>query len=180
MSEDTSLTNAVKLAAGISLTKAVKDVAGRRAWFIDEVLDADDDAAPGAITPRAPRLVAACARLAAFAVLTLAFLQATSTSTVLDGQRGLLPAAHRRVALVVGNSAYRNARLENEERPLMGTALKSWLSVIVGLISTSGVDAKTAFCRSFKGRAWRLLHAGVGWASGQTISFLSTPGWHST
>ena len=27
--EDTSLTNAVKLAAGISLTKAVKEIAGR-------------------------------------------------------------------------------------------------------------------------------------------------------
>jgi hypothetical protein len=94
MSEDTSLTNAVKLAAGISLTKAVKDVAGRRAWFIDEVLDAHDDAAPGTTTPRAPRLIAACARLAAFTVLTLAFLQATSTSTVLDGQRALLAAAH--------------------------------------------------------------------------------------
>ena len=44
MSEDVSLTDAVKLTAGISLTRAVKDVAGCRDWFFDEVLDAQDGA----------------------------------------------------------------------------------------------------------------------------------------
>jgi uncharacterized caspase-like protein len=176
MSEDTSLTNAVKLAAGISLTKAVKEVAGRRAWFIDEVLDADDDAAPGAITPRAvPRLIAACARLAAFAVLTLAFLQATSTSTVLDGQRGLLPAAHSRVALVVGNSAYRDTpRLENPKNDAadMGTALKKLgFQVIVGFdLDKEAFDAKVReFAAALKGASVGVFYyAGHGMqASGQ-------------
>src|SRR5881275_1831079 len=99
--DDTSLTNAVKLAAGISLTKAVKDVAGRGAWFFDEVLDVRDGPATGALRRWAPRLIAAGARLAAFAVLTLVFLHAASTSTVLDAQRGLPATAKARVALVI-------------------------------------------------------------------------------
>jgi hypothetical protein len=55
MSEDTSLTNAVKQAAGISLTMAVKDVAGCRDRFVYEVLDAQDGATQEAIARPAPR-----------------------------------------------------------------------------------------------------------------------------
>jgi len=175
MSEDTSLTNAVKLAAGISLTKAVKDVAGRRAWFIDEVLDAHDDAAPGTTTPRAARLIAACARLAAFTVLTLAFLHATSTSTVLDGQRGLLAAAHSRVALVVGNSAYRyTPRLENPKNDAadVGAVLKKLgFRVIVGFdLDREAFEAKVReFAAALKGASVGVFYyAGHGMqASGQ-------------
>ena len=112
MSEDISLTEAVKLTAGISLTRAVKDVAGCRDWFFDEVLDAQDGATQGAATWRC--LFLRCARLAAFAVLTFAFLNATSTSTILDAQRGSLAAAPNGVALVIGNSAYQHTpRLDN-------------------------------------------------------------------
>jgi uncharacterized caspase-like protein len=107
MSENTSLTDAVKLTAGISLTKAVKDAAGRRVWFVDDVLDFQIEAARCAVARRVRRLHAACAKLAAFAVVTLSFLISTSTN-VLNVERASLAATHRRVALVVGNSAYQN------------------------------------------------------------------------
>ena len=125
MSEDISLTDAVKLTAGISLTRAVKDVAGCRDWFFDEVLDAQDGATPGAATWRCFFL--RCARLAAFAVLTFTFLNATSTSTILDAQRGSLAAAPNGVALVIGNSAYQHTpRLDNPKNDAsdMSAALK--------------------------------------------------------
>src|SRR3954470_6003183 len=127
MSEDTSLTNAVKLAAGISLSKAVKEVAGRGAWFVDEVLENRDDAAERAAPPRARRIIAACGRLALLAILALLFLQVASTSTLPDGPRPLPPAARSRVALVIGNSAYRHTpRLENPRNDAadMGLVLK--------------------------------------------------------
>jgi len=125
MSEDISLTDAVKLTAGISLTRAVKDVAGCRDWFFDEVLDAQDGATQGAATWR--YLFLTCARLAAFAVLTFTFLNATSTSTTLDAQRGSLAAAPNGVALVIGNSAYQHTpRLDNPKNDAadMSAALK--------------------------------------------------------
>jgi len=125
MSEDISLTDAVKLTAGISLTRAVKDVAGCRDWFFDEVLGAQDDATQGAVTWRC--LFLRCARLAAFTVLTFTFLNATSTSTILDAQRGSLTAAPNGVALVIGNSAYQHTpRLDNPKNDAadMSAALK--------------------------------------------------------
>ena len=68
-----------------------------------------------------------CARLAAFAVLTFSFLNATSTSTILDAQRGSLAAAPNGVALVIGNSAYQHTpRLDNPKNDAadMSAALK--------------------------------------------------------
>jgi len=114
MPEDTSLTDAVKRAAGISLTEAMKDVAGRRAWFVEEVLATHTGKSEGAVARLTCALRAACARVAAMGVVAVTFLCATSTPTMLDTLNGLLASAHRRVALVVGNSAYRHApRLEN-------------------------------------------------------------------
>jgi uncharacterized caspase-like protein len=126
MSEHTSLTDAVKLTAGISLTQAVKEVAGCRLRFIDEVLDADE-ATEGTVGRRAWRPLAVCARLAAFAIASVMFLHAVSTSTSVDAGRGTLAGVHRRVALVVGNSAYRyTPRLENpkNDAAALSAALK--------------------------------------------------------
>ena len=89
MSEDTSLTNAVKLAAGISLTEAVKDVAGRRAWLVDEVLEHRDDAARARARRRATRFSPHARRLAAVRHSRIACSPGRRTSTVLDGPRGL-------------------------------------------------------------------------------------------
>ncbi len=157
MSEDPSLTDAIKLAGGISLTEEAKRAAGRRAWFVDETLDAQDDDAQGAASRRAPRLLAACARLAAFAILTFTFLHATSTSTVLDAQRGAPATAPRRVALVVGNAAYRyTPRLENPKNDAadMSAALtKLGFHVIEGFdLDKAAFDGKVRdFAAALKG-----------------------------
>ena len=157
MSEDTSLTDAVKLAAGISLTKAVKDVAGRRTWFVDEVLDARDDAAPGAVTPRAPRLVAACARLAAFAVLTLAFLHATRhrPSSMRNADRLRPCTGASRSSSAIPPISY-TPRLENPKNDAadMGAALKKLgFQVIEGFdLDKEAFDAKVRdFAEALKG-----------------------------
>ncbi len=161
MSEDTSLTNAVKLAAGISLSKAVKEVAGRGAWFVDEVLEDRDDAVERTPPPRARRIIAACCRLALLAILALVFLQVASTSTVPDGPRGLPPAAHSRVALVIGNSAYRHTpRLENPRNDAadMGLVLKK-----LGFRVLEGFDlGKEAFDAKIGEFAAALVGAEVG------------------
>ena len=91
MSENTSLTDAVRLTAGISLTKAVKDAAGCRVWFVDDVLDIQIEAARSAVARRVRCLRAACVKLAAFAVVTLSLLIATSTN-VLNVDRASLAA----------------------------------------------------------------------------------------
>jgi uncharacterized caspase-like protein len=153
----------------------VKDVAGCRAWFVDEVLDAQEEATQGSVTRRVPRLLPACIRLAAFAVLTLAFLSVTSTSTVLDAQRGLLSIARTRVALVVGNSAYRyTPRLENPKNDAadMGAALKKLgFHVIEGFdLDKEAFDAKVRdFATALKGAdVGVFFYAGHGMqASGQ-------------
>jgi uncharacterized caspase-like protein len=143
MSENTSLTDAVKLTAGISLTKAVKDAAGCRVWFVDEVLDIDGEATRWALTRRLRCLRAACVRLAAFAVITLSFVVAPSTDA-LKVERASLPATHRRVALVVGNSAYQHtASLPNPKNDAadMIAVLKS-----LGFLVIEGLDLdKQAF-----------------------------------
>jgi len=142
MSENTSLTDAVKLTAGISLTKAVKDAAGCRIWFVDEVLDIDGGVTRG-LNRRMRCLRAACARLAAFVIITLSFVIATS-SDVLKVERASLPAMHRRVALVVGNSAYQHtASLTNPKNDAadMIAVLKS-----LGFRVIEGIDLnKQAF-----------------------------------
>jgi uncharacterized caspase-like protein len=105
----------------------------------------------------------------------LAFLHATSTSTVLDGQRGLLAAAHSRVALVVGNSAYRyTPRLENPKNDAadMGVVLKKLgFQVIVGFdLDREAFEAKVReFAAALKGVSVGVFYyAGHGMqASGQ-------------
>jgi uncharacterized caspase-like protein len=110
MSEDTSLTDAVKQAVGVSLTEAVQSSAGRRAWVVDVALETLEDAARGG--RRLRRLLVGCAQLAAIATLSVIVLFAGSTGTGSDRSPGAMP--QKRVALVIGNSAYRNTpRLEN-------------------------------------------------------------------
>jgi uncharacterized caspase-like protein len=114
MSGERSLTDAVKLTAGISLTQAVKDAAGSRDWFVDDLFDAQKDSTQATVGRQARRVLAACARVAVLAVLTFAFLHTTSSPTGLDAEPRSIAPAQRRVALVVGNSGYRNTpRLEN-------------------------------------------------------------------
>ena len=74
MSEDTSLTDAVKHAVGVSLTEAVQSSAGRRAWVVDVALEALEDAARGGRRRYLRRLRAGCFQLAAIAILSLAVL----------------------------------------------------------------------------------------------------------
>ncbi len=132
MRETTSLTDAVKSAAGISLTEAVKGVAARRTGLGDEALDTPHDAPRGGARHRPMRLLTRCARLAAIAVLSLVFLLAGSFlptgSRVADADRQTPVAAkQKRVALVIGNSAYRyTPRLENPRNDAtdIGAALK--------------------------------------------------------
>jgi uncharacterized caspase-like protein len=137
MSEDTSLTDAVKRAAGISLTEAVKTVAGRGAWFLDETPDSQRRARRSAAAAL-PRLFrTACTRFAALAVLTLTFLNAMSTSTAPDGGTQPLASSHRRVALVVGNSAYQQAPAlqnpTNDAADMSATLKKLGFHVIEGV-----------------------------------------------
>lgn len=127
MSQDSSLTDAVKLTAGVSLTRAVKDAAGCRIRFIEEVLDAWDDGSQAAAARSARLPFAVRTGLAALALLVTLFVGSVSTSTVPDMQRGSFPAVARRVALVIGNSAYlHTTALANprNDAVAMGAALK--------------------------------------------------------
>ncbi len=114
MSEDGSLTDAVKRAAGISLTEAVKGVGGHRSFLVEEALEGCDAGAAFAAARGRRRALAACRRLASLAVLAFALLAAGAT--VLDAERPMPATApeRQRVALVVGNGAYQfTARLGN-------------------------------------------------------------------
>jgi hypothetical protein len=105
MNGNTSLSDAVREAAGISLTEAVKGVAGPRNSLVEEVFTSDEGI-------RARNAGYRCLRLFAFAVLVLTFNLAGST--ILDADWPSPVALHRRVALVVGNSAYQHSpTLEN-------------------------------------------------------------------
>ena len=127
MSEDTSLTDAVKHAAGISLTEAVQSAAGRRAWVVDVALETLEDAARGGRRRHAcRRLLAGCAQLAAIAILSVHILLARIDRYRL-GSRAAAPRPQKRVALVIGNSAYRyTPRLENPRNDAtdIGAALR--------------------------------------------------------
>jgi hypothetical protein len=148
MSEQPSLTDAIQLVVGRSLTKAVKEAAGRHAWLEDEASEVDDEAPRGTAGRRAPRRpLAVCARLAVVVILAFAFLHAASTPTVLDAQRGPPTAAHRRVALVIGNSAYRyTSRLENprnDAADMSATLKRLGFEVIEGFdLDKAAFDAK--------------------------------------
>ena len=159
MSENISLTDAVKLAAGMSLTEAVKGVAGRRTWFVDEAIDARDDATPRRAGHRAIRLLAGCARLAAVAAIPLAVLLAGSTA--LDADWPSPAAMQKRVALVIGNSAYRyTPKLDNPRNDAadVGAALKK-----LGFQVIEGFDLdKAAFDRKVRDFAGALQGAEVG------------------
>jgi uncharacterized caspase-like protein len=153
--ESTYLTEAVKQTAGVSLTRAVKDAAGRGVAFVEEVLDGGEGERRDALA-RTPRMLAASARLAAVAALALAFLH-LAPAPVHDAERGSLGVAHRRVALVVGNSAYRHTpRLENPKNDAadMSAALrKIGFHVVEGFDLDKGAfDAKVGeFAEALKG-----------------------------
>src|SRR5262245_49250231 len=122
-SEGTSLTEAVRHAAGISLTKAVKDAAGRGPLVPDDGPAGEPTKARGAVSAltQAPR--AASSKFAILTMLlTLVLLLASFALVVLPvayAPVGETERANRlpepaRVALVIGNAAYRySARLEN-------------------------------------------------------------------
>ena len=162
MSEDTSLTDAVKLAAGISLSKAVKDVAGRRTWFVDEVLDARDDAA-AARSRRLGRAASSprCGRLAAARHSHIGFLHAASTSTVLDGQRGRSPprtAASRSSSAIPHTGTRPGSRTPRTMPPIWALALKK-----LGFHVLEGFDLdKAAFDAKIRDFAAALKGAEVG------------------
>jgi uncharacterized caspase-like protein len=112
MSEDTSLTDAVKQTVGVSLAEAVRSSAGRRAWVVDVALEALEEAARGGRRRYVRRLLTGCAQLAAIVILSVIVLFAGSTGIGSDRSPGAMP--QKRVALVIGNSAYRHTpRLEN-------------------------------------------------------------------
>jgi uncharacterized caspase-like protein len=156
MRENVSLTDEVKLAAGISLTEAVKGVAGR--GVLDEELEAQDDASCNSAVRWSRRLLAAAARLVAFAGLAIALVLVGSGE--LDAELPT-PIAHRRVALVVGNSAYRyTPRLENPKNDAadVGAALRK-----LGFHVIEGIDLdKAAFDRTVRDFAVALQGAEVG------------------
>src|SRR5262245_3924323 len=126
--EGTSLTEAVRHTVGISLTRAVKDAAGRGAF----VLEDGHNPAPGRMDHPAPGLgmglgmrpsmrpsirltQGTCAAFAALAVLTfVAFAFLRAASPLPAPERARLGLGVKRVALVIGNSGYRySPRLEN-------------------------------------------------------------------
>jgi uncharacterized caspase-like protein len=162
MSGDTSLTDAIKLAAGISLTSEMKRVAGR---LRDDACDIANDAAHGPAGRPSRRLPASCARLAARAMLTVAlllFLPATLDAEWPVRAIGEAPAAApRRVALVIGNSAYRYTRgLPNPRNDAsdMGAALKK-----LGFLVIEAFDLdKAAFDKTIRAFSTALEGAEAG------------------
>ena len=162
MSKDTSLTDAVKLAAGISLTNEMKRVAG---LLRDDSSDIENDAAHARAGRLSRRLPPGCARLAACAILAIALL--LSLPTTLDAEwpvraTGDLPAAvPRRVALVIGNAAYRyTRRLANPRNDAsdMGAALKK-----LGFLVIEAFDLdKAAFDKTIREFAVALKGAEAG------------------
>lgn len=157
MSQGSSLTDAVKLTAGISLTRAVKDAAGCRIRFIEEVLDNRDDASQ--IAAARPALLPFAVRtgLAALALLVTLCVGSVSTSTVPDMQRGSFPAAARRVALVIGNSAYLHTTVlanPKNDAVAMGAALKK-----LGFDVVQGLDLDKGSFDAMVDRFTRALNA---------------------
>jgi len=160
--EGTSLTEAVRHIAGISLTRAVKDAAGRGAFGLE-----DGHAAQpmGHLSPRVGKRLTqgTCAALATLAVLTFvafAFLHAAPPPRHAP-ERAHLGAGVRRVALVIGNSAYRySPRLENPRNDAadMGVVLRQ-----LGFFVIDGFDlVKTAFDAKVRAFTEALKGAEVG------------------
>jgi uncharacterized caspase-like protein len=173
MSNDPSLTDAVRQAAGVSLTKAVKEAAGR-SWCVEDLLDAGEAAAPGFLARLARGMLVASARVPVVALLALAVLHFTPTA-VHDQDRSAGTVTPRRVALVIGNSAYRyTPRLENPKNDGadIGAALrKIGFQVIEGFdLGKAAFDGKLfEFAEALKGADVGLFfYAGHGFqVSGQ-------------
>lgn len=109
MRDTLSLTELAKAAAGVSLTDEAKKAAGRSTWLVDDISDTDEDVAePGPESSWTGSLLAKVARACTVAALAFAFVLAGSL--VFDAPRPAQSAAYRRVALVIGNAAYRHTR----------------------------------------------------------------------
>jgi uncharacterized caspase-like protein len=156
MGEVASLTEAVKSTAGVSLTEEVRRAGGREIWPPD---DTPDGAPADSGRSLRRRLHRGTARLVAFAALACVFLMVGST--VLDAERPAPGVAHKRVAFVVGNSAYRHTtKLENPRNDAtdVSAALKR-----LGFHVIEGFDLdKAAFDRKIRDFAAALQGAEVG------------------
>ena len=115
MSDKPSLTEYIQQVVDKSMTTAIQRVAGRTPRVADRSLDSAEEATLAGKGRVAMRMLAAGRQLAAGAVLSIAFLLAGaflfSGSSVVDADRHAdwqipVAAAKKRVALVIGNSAY--------------------------------------------------------------------------
>lgn len=165
-SEETSLTFAVQLSANASMSDAVRRAAGRRSRRGDGPQEVADDALG---REPAANPVAAYTRRAAVALLVLGTLHAAATPTSKEADRTPAAALPRRVALVVGNSAYRHAsRLPNPRNDAvdMGAVLRRLgFELIEGFdLDKPSFDAKVGeFAHALKGAAVGLFfYAGHG------------------
>jgi uncharacterized caspase-like protein len=172
-SEGTSLTEAVRHAAGISLTKAIKDAAGRGPLVPD-----DGPAGRGAVSAltQAPR--AAPSKFAILTMLlTLVLLLASFALVVLPVAHAPVGETERasrlpepvRVALVIGNAAYLySARLENPRNDATDMSIvlrRRGFRVIEGFdLGKAAFDAKIReFTEALRGAEVGLLfYAGHG------------------
>jgi uncharacterized caspase-like protein len=165
MSEDASLSEAVRRVAGTSLTEAVKTVARRSVWPTDGAPSNVKDACGSCVGRWAGRVLVGAVRAFGLAAVGLVFLVAASTS--FDSEH-IMPAAdrqaaagHKRIALVVGISGYRYApRLANPRNDAldMSATLRQ-----LGYHVIEGVDLdKPAFDRKVLDFAAALKGADVG------------------
>src|SRR6516165_2475700 len=177
-SEGTSLTEAVRDAAGISLTKAVKDAAGRGPLVPDDGPAGEPSrarAVVGALTQAPP---AAPSKFAVLTLLlTLVLLLASFALVVLPVARAPVSEAELanrtptpgRVALVIGNAAYRySARLENPRNDATDMSIvlrRKGFRVVEGFdLAKAAFDAKIReFTEALRGAEVGLLfYAGHG------------------
>ncbi|HUC45054.1 MAG TPA: caspase domain-containing protein [Hyphomicrobiaceae bacterium] len=177
-SEGTSLTEAVRDAAGISLTKAVKDAAGRGPLVPDDGPAGEPSrarAVVGALTQAPP---AAPSKFAVLTLLlTLVLLLASFALVVLPVARAPVSEAELanraptpgRVALVIGNAAYRySARLENPRNDATDMSIvlrRKGFRVVEGFdLAKAAFDAKIReFSEAVRGAEVGLLfYAGHG------------------
>jgi hypothetical protein len=168
MSQSSSLTDAVKQTAGISLTDAVKKATGTRGWPV-----ADTAGAVGWRDWLAAGVRSGWCRRMAAAGVCVGVLVAPAPR---GGERaGLVPAQHsihanvtvpagltgKRVALIIGNSAYQHAaELDNPRHDAgdMGIKLRQ-----LGFVVIEGVDLdKAAFDAKLREFALALHGADVG------------------
>src|SRR5262245_41729192 len=171
-SESTSLTEAVRHTAGISLTKAVKDAAGRGPLVPDEGPAGEARAVASALTPAAPfqfadftMLLTLVLFLASFALVVLPVAHAP----VGEAERASRGPEPGRVALVIGNAAYRySPRLENPRNDATDMSIvlrRKGFRVVEGFdLGKAAFDAKISeFTEALRGAEVGLLfYAGHG------------------